>query len=664
VFLNPVCHWGTDPSLCQGDLLSLTFDGGPAKQEFPTTAAGLAAALGIPAATPSNIWLCDEASGNLVDTIGSVALSPQGGPLQGRNASGFGNGNGKLSGNKTCVEFHSTENERFAAPNNTLFDFGVNDSFAFLMVWRGRVPIGNEQFFSKITVPGDKIGYNLKFTAGTHNLSAKLFGSGASGASITTGVGSIGDGPWHPILWILNRTTDLMYLLTESIQAPTTNIATLTTLSNNVPFILGGDVVTGEFGAQGGQIAYFAAFEGAAAEALGTGVAAVASFWTHGQHPSGLVSQAPFNASAKGSVIDYDSEIGVRFHDWAVNQITYEANPVLPHSSKLAYHAFPLQSRMVTFMDRYDGGFWTRTNVTASNATADLDDSPRDMQDAQKVTATANGGYLHQNLAGEAGGSTYTMRIYVKRHSSMGSDVAGKLIFWSVGGGVEVASIAFTATTLWQAIDLTAVSTGNDAMRIQIDTSGESIALTRVSCSLGSMPTDYWDEAGNSPWQRRLSGISSVAEEWIHAARGEVRVLFAMDNDDDTGDKYHCDFSPSGGGNIDRHINIVRSNEKIRRQYYNAAAGSFTKETALGVPNLSASHVLQYQWDAANPLTPGIYERIILDGVIEDGWNAAWAVNGGVLDRLHIGIANNNNNPLKGFISAICCYADPQPPVV
>jgi hypothetical protein len=627
----------------------------------------MATQLGIPAATPSHIWNFEETSGDALDLVGSVDLTPNGYGavpiLRNRNASGFGNGAGILTGNKRAIEMQANTNQRWEAGSNNDLDQGLNDSFAFIVVvraaWENQ---GEWQIFSKHT-GGANPGYLLGLgTAG--QFFWRLWGAAGSANSNTLSLH--GRGAWHCLIISVNRTTDQMYIRSSYRGYDVDAIGAVTSPSNATTFRVGGGPASGgSLASTRCQIAYCAEFEGAAAEALGDGSAAMAALWTHDDDPNGKISSLEVINNGVMSIIDEQADIGVRIHDWHVKSFPYGYHSPFLHGGKLGLFVPYLgTTQHIVNTDRFTQPTWTKVNIATTASITLMDDSPRDWKEAEQVSATADNGYLYDQFNSVAG-RLYCLSIFVKRHSTQGSDVAGRLIFWNASAAGERAGQDFLATDQWKEIRIVttaAVGQISSQLRVRIDTNGEKISLSRCTATDNTNYPQGCYAGGSVATLNgyQFDGLMPSTEEWFHSDEGEVYILFGTVTN--VQEYVAQPFNVRGtANNKDRHYGVINTSEQIGYVIYDDVPAVVANYYTAAVPDLSARHVLRYQWDAGSASLGGFHARTILDGVITNGPAVGWTPDGNELDHFYVGMSYVYTTPLGGFIAGICVYSTPQP---
>jgi hypothetical protein len=236
--------------------------GGAEVEAFPDNAEDFATLTGNAAVTPSYIWLCDEASGSLVDEIGSEALAPVGGPGYARTITAKGE-------SKAAVELDVTgSTDSFVSSDSSVMDPAAT-SVAYLYVGTA-VTGGAESLFGK-GPNGSNTGVHCWLGGTTGYPTARVNDGSTSVTSTVTA--NAGTGPAMYICVVVNRTTDELTIFSSVGSSDTDSIAAVGSAANASGLYIG----RGRFGALEAHCGYFACFEGAAAEAIDQ--AALDSFW-------------------------------------------------------------------------------------------------------------------------------------------------------------------------------------------------------------------------------------------------------------------------------------------------------------------------------------------------------------------------------------------------
>jgi len=669
-FKTPVCASGPQPEPPFQGLFELDFRDGPLAQSFPDTAAGLAAALGIPAALADNIVLFNESAGNTAyDQVGTAHLTRQNDALIGQIGSGISDGAGGILATRRVAEAnHLSTNGNLQCVSTTAYNIGLNEDFALLFV--ARVPYygsaNNEDLiFSKATPGANPTGYWLNIDSNAAWFFDLYFDNGAHN-NVRLNY-TLADGAWRAGILHYDAAAHVLYAATNWYLDSGPVVGDELTIVN--PFTCGGTWADGSTGGAQVQFAYLAKFSGAAAAALGNGDAAIAAFETAHLDPNGHMGEVTSLGGGaryqQATIVGDDPVRGIQIHDWGYPQYPYAYRAPFSHSSKLGM-AFRrvFTTQHVLYTDTLDDASWVATNLTVSAAYADLDESPRNLHEARKLTATADNGYLETNPTTTA--SDWDFGCFVKRHSSMVSDVPGRLILWNAGTGAEIAGIDFVATSKWQHVSFPATSVGaNDRIRIRIDSSGDSLAVSRVYSS--GLNNNNFNFCANAQFEdnerpKYIRGASALPETWIHADQGEILVSFVIDAPLDQpygrATRSIVQFW-DGAGATDRHVLQFTLGQAIRYTVWDNVGASQTFDSAV-IADPTAEIVVRARWNHASAVFGGgRYSELIVNGVTTPGFPNPWNINGGVLDTCDLG-NNYNADYVNGVIALVRVWASPQ----
>lgn len=213
---------------------------GPSNVYVPQSQADFTA-LGL--GTWTNLYLCQEASGNMLDTIGSVTLTAVGSPLYQQTVSGW---------TRKALEFNQAAAQRFSVGAGSGPNPG-STSVAWLVYCKYT---GTPSANRRLWCPSDIAVTNLQLVQTTANKAQLVCNSVG-----TNSVSSYNDSTVHPFLIVFDRTNLLVRLYTELEQV------------NGTYSALVADGTKG-FGATSGtsclaQVVWAAMTTGANAEALG-----------------------------------------------------------------------------------------------------------------------------------------------------------------------------------------------------------------------------------------------------------------------------------------------------------------------------------------------------------------------------------------------------------
>lgn len=671
-FKQPVCGGGGVPPVPPfPGLLQLDFRNGPHAQQFPTTAAGCATALGVPAATPSILYSFDETSGNTVsDLVGTAHLTRESDAELGVWATGLGDGAGNVLTHKRCGECHqSSATGRFVCTQAQAFWIDADESFGCMLIYRvGSANLGSTRDF----ICGDKenpIGGDGNWIQLATNglwFQTRRDGAVAPNGRVCPNEGI--DGGWHIALFAVNYPDNTVYAASEngSDSGPLGG-GPYGVIQSTLPWQFGG-AVAGRTGSALFQIAYFAWFKGAAAIALGNCVAPARAFFQHDLDPNELLDTPPIQNGGtqdrRAEILAIDSDDGVQLGEWGYRQYPFAARDSFTHASKLGVMSGYVGAFQngVRYSDEIEN-LWTATNATISAAQADLTRSPWGMLQARKVTASANNGYIEENPT--TGAASWEWGCFVKRHPSMGADVNGRFQHWN-SAGAEIAGVDFVATEKWQNVHLTSVGVGaNDRIRIRINTSGEALAVFRVySYRTGQRNIGYTlNSAFDDCTSLRIDGTMPAIEAWCEAAAGEIEITFAMESDTQSDGQTLLWFDngiplPA----IDtRHIAILPNNTGVRFEHFDDLGASTTVD-APALANPTLAHVVRARWNAAVAQFAGpAFSEIIVDAVTTQGSLVGWNVDGNALSRLLLFDTYTNAEECGAIIALIRIWDAPQP---
>jgi hypothetical protein len=202
----------------------------------------------------------------------------------------------------------------------------------------------------------------------------------------------------------------------------------------------------------------------------------VATLWTLGTDPNGLLTYARTATNVKGmcteSVIDPLQGVGVTC--FADNQLPYAQHSDLqnlPGNSRMGL-GLQIQSTFVNVALRSEDS----ANTWVNNNTNDVVDqafAPDGTYNADEITATAANGDIRQ-VFGAIAATPHTYCQYLKRNQA--TDVAGFLRIITHSTNAVIASQAFTATVTWQRVCVTGTATLNDTrVETEITTNGDII---------------------------------------------------------------------------------------------------------------------------------------------------------------------------------------------
>jgi hypothetical protein len=284
------------------------------------------------------------------------------------------------------------------------------------------------------------------------------------------------------------------------------------------------------------------------------------------------------------------------------------------------------------------------------------------MREAMRLTAGQDNGYI-EHLFVSTATTTYTLDVFIKRHSTMGSDVSGRIIMWDNTGGAEVASTVFDATTEWQRVTLQAttnvgqISTG---FRIEIDTRPESLSLLRATAVQGGLTVPIYTRGGVATVSPTNFAVAGIDGQYIRGAAGEIEAVAVRDLSGPGLDGYLCD-ARNGNANGDRRDMHAESGNFLRVTPYNTAGVSQGNvDSAVAAWNVEQTCI--FRWNANQAIAGGNRVQNSLNAVIVGGIGANWA-NGNLAETVNIGQdgAAVPATQLDGSIATLKIWDIPRP---
>jgi hypothetical protein len=195
------------------------------RRAWPTTAANLNLAMGY--GTWASIWLCDEASGDLADSVGGITLADGSTPTY-RNTGAFGG--------DYAVGFDSVA-DRFEAAGAGTFDIAADGGIAVYICAKSSAAAANATLLGKISADGND--YWLLRCANASGHVSALARSLAGTPAVSTLAANHCDGQWHDILYLLDRTTERVQVVSDLGSSTAVDITDLTTIITFTSFALG-----------------------------------------------------------------------------------------------------------------------------------------------------------------------------------------------------------------------------------------------------------------------------------------------------------------------------------------------------------------------------------------------------------------------------------------
>jgi len=651
---NPIAHW-SGAAAPVGPLLNLDYRT-PRESPHPANQAEVLA-LGLPAATA--LWNCQEVAGNITDKIGAVHLVNVAG-VQGQRASGIFWNNNFTGDQKKAIEgTNGSVTTRFTAALAADLDVGLLD-MAMWVEFRCKTHLMTLARY--IASKFDSValtGYRLRLS----NVGVMTFQAYDGAAAITPGVtdARFVDGGWHRALCILDRTAGFVRLITEY-GTQSLAIGALGSIATGAFFsLLAGSTASSTSASI--QISECILWIGAGVTGMGAAEFNILNA-DHGVDPNPVPLDVHACASLVSDLCGYTAGFGVHLADWSTNLLPIAWNPRLNGGAGgLGLGVWRAAASLITESDDFTLVWVPSGTCTTSKAAADLDDSPRGMEEACRLTVAAGAGYIEHQSA-TAALTRYTFDVFVKRHSTAGADVNCNLEMYNVTGGVSVATQAFVATADWQHIPINGgafITPGGITaqLRIYIDDNGRSIHAFRAHAVQDTRDPFIapYTSAGvvtesSTTYQ---TAASALAGEWMKGAKGEIEATLVtscavlpiannatvLDTDD------------AAAGNNDKRIerfDATQHGEGLA--YTNVGALADTVDSGVAIDASVVETDLRYQWDAANPSLGGRHSRLIINAVEYLGAVAGWA-HSDLVKKLWLGVNDSAIEPLQGVMSRL-----------
>lgn len=385
----------------------------PSLQLTPDTAAGFASALGDEVCEPDEIWLYDEASGNLVGKVGAAPLVPISAPIYAQDAPGIWDGSDYAS--RKCAEFASV-GTRIAHASSSYFDNATN-SFAVLVEYRDLLGTSGALVSKKDTGAGWGLrtvtGSGLRVTVSDGVTTITLSGGTTSGA-----------GSRQYACIIVNQTTKLVWLITPEIVV-SASISALGSLASAPGLTIGsssGYLAT----SVGKQVLSTETFTLAAAEALTK--AKLDNWFNAGRSDLTTESRAcPITAQvADGYYAHFAPDIA---------PIAYNEN--FTDISRRGLRANSAKVNEVPYPETSTGA--NNTGVTPTDFGAN---APDGFKSATTLLSTVPAGY-QEKVCTTLASTVYTGSMLIEEVTV---GVQGRVVAYDLSNGAEIGATAFTAT--------------------------------------------------------------------------------------------------------------------------------------------------------------------------------------------------------------------------
>jgi len=620
------------------------------------TAAAVAAKLGVTASHVKEIWTCDEASGSLVGKVSGYTLAPggTGSPSYQKSAVGLFNGSDMVSLN--AVNFPDGENTYFQDATTTHLDDDGATSRGFFIAYRmfGPPLVGARTFFDKST---SGARYHAYLSSGKPYL---IINDGVNPGVATITSNTYWDGAWHFAYFLIDRTANVLKIITDRETVTSASISGVGSLSNATGFRISNPSLH-----PGMQVAYFVALEGSSAE--GVTQADCQALWPHATDPSdGSATKPKLTSYARNSlacpIVGDDATDGVRVAKYGPDAFAHAYKSVFSHATKLGALDEQAATNLILQSEDFTDAAWTTSNASAS---ANAAEAPDGTDTADSITATAGAGYISQSVATSAS-TDYTGSVFIKRNGS--SDVAGRLVLYDVSSGAELAATAFTATSKWQRITVSAATIAgglSTALRIEITTNGESVfawgaQVEQWEAASSYIPTTSATATRAVPWG--YVAESSPGDYWNSSA-GEVECIysFVRNSAESASDNVLVEAQRSAGGNADRYLFMHAATTQHRLFHYDSAGSIKVSGNKSILSDLTVEVTARYRWDSQKVLS-GHAENwdVIANGTRAAGAAVTWTGGSGVMRIAPFGYTTYGGDNINGIKARLRVWATPR----
>jgi hypothetical protein len=569
----------------------------PLVQSFPTTAAGLATKLGNPSAVASYIWDCQEASGNLVDTIAGVNQVPISSPMQGRTAVGIDGGTGYLG--RGAVETIYAPNE-FQIADSNILKAGLT-SIGYLYVFRSpRTTPSASAMVGKGSSASIHKGHKLEMSGATGYLSCRI-GDGTNTVAVAN-TSNAADGAWHAVMLVIDRTAGFVYLYCDQQAVVSADISIIGDIGTTDPFGIG----VGRFQTIPQQATYLAMFEGAAAELLNQ--ASLDSFWSHAKDPTGLLT-----TTSRASTISVEVAPGKVAHfaggtTLGTCQLPIGYHAALSDEDKLALYCNNVVTNLIPY---------SRLSTGATGATTNTDiaiDAADGFRAASRHQANSADDFVGKVCA-VAESTAYCGSVYLKQYTA---GVSGRVYAYDATNLAEIAgAVAFVASADWEDTQVpftTPVGCTSVELRVEITTNGELVASDFWQVNLGSARGATINTSGAAA---ALVGgnykATAAAGVLVKSTIGESESIFVASFEFNGTNPYVYD--AFGSGNADRMLHYLPSNNRLPAQLHFDSASAAQVNHGVGVQDTDGQeNVTVCKWDAAGGMAGGVDGSISYNG--------------------------------------------------
>jgi hypothetical protein len=447
----------------------------PTVQRYPLTAAETLAKWGR---TPTEIFIGDMASGDLVGKLGNHDLAARAGNSL-RYQQPWIAWDGSSMHGRQCVEFSTDADDAFDAADSDVFD--PSQSITFLLHCAAPKPASsNRGIVSKREAAGDLTGFEL-FVATSGGISLAVdWGGGSSTSSISLGTGNAGfaNGAKHWVAATIDLDAGEAYV--TALYGEGVHRALGDSLANTATFSIGRNRL---LPLPGLQVYAMYVFTGADGE--GWTREELQAINNHCRIPHSRITTYD-RGCLIAPVVANESGFGVRVlkHHGAAGN----AHVDFPHEyfagatrsvQKLSGCISRAQSNLLSDSENLAGAAWSGSAFGSYGATTVVEDdaeAPDGHHVATKVVASADNGVRWQDVTTELA-QEYTFSLTgLKRGDA--SDVSGRLVLVRTDTEAEIAAVAFSAGATYDdsaTLHVASVPTTETRVMIEIDTSGEGV---------------------------------------------------------------------------------------------------------------------------------------------------------------------------------------------
>ena len=492
---------------------------------IPTTDAE-AVALGWPsiaAAVDGDIWLCDEAAGNLVGEVNGYALTPYGAPLQNREFVGCGYGGGFTT--KRAVEAQATTGMGFVDAAMADLNPGTNDFSVSVLIRLN--PASTFGFIiGKYDPFVSSIGWHVAYTVAGR---IDMWLGDASGTTNHIGAFVALDGSVHLITISVDRNGNVSWYVDDQATVTMAALRPGTISQNNRAFSLAGR--DGSGWSCYGQIAWAWHNIGVACDRTGHD-----NLWRHGR------IYAPYAYGMANPMVAPISPSRVAC--WSGGNtpqvpVGYHASLVSAARGNALGTGYPCEDG-ASFEAIGSTDFYTNTAVAGGCARASVD-GPSGMRDGVRVTmggawAAGVNGYLRAGGVAIVAASNVAWRQDMNyRRATVNTTARHGMYFTGDGGGPEfftlVADAASpvdwtraggTCTPVGAAHNVFFTQYGAAALNDNCDFGEPAVIKNRTTPSLTWRRVGTAAAAGTSTPTYQLTNTNN---RYYNPLRGQIRLI-------------------------------------------------------------------------------------------------------------------------------------------